>query len=39
MIGRYKEKEGIGESREIEGEEIFEKGKHDGWIEKLVDEW
>ncbi|MCY7434324.1 ROK family protein [Bacillus pumilus] len=39
LIRSYKEKQGIPQSTQIDGQAIFEKAKHDPSIEKLVDQW
>lgn len=39
LIRSYKEKQGIPQSTQIDGQEIFEKAKHDPAIEKLLDQW
>ncbi len=39
LIRSYKEKQGIPQSTQIDGQDIFEKAKHDPSIEKLVDQW
>ncbi|MDR0126884.1 ROK family protein [Bacillus zhangzhouensis] len=39
LIRNYKEKQGIPQSKQIDGQEIFDKAKHDPSIEKLVDQW
>ncbi|MFB8735192.1 ROK family protein [Bacillus sp. SL00103] len=39
LIRGYKEKQGIPQSTQIDGQDIFEKAKHDPSIEKLVDQW
>ncbi|QGX65433.1 ROK family protein [Bacillus sp. ms-22] len=39
LIRSYKDLQGIPQSQQIVGQEIFEKAKHDPAIEKLVDQW
>nr|WP_261386064.1 ROK family protein [Bacillus pumilus] len=39
LIRSYKEKQGIPQSTQIDGQDIFEKAKHDPSIDKLVDQW
>lgn len=39
LIRSYKEQQGIPQSQQIDGQEIFEKAKHDPAIEKMIDQW
>ncbi|WMT30550.1 ROK family protein [Bacillus aerius] len=39
LIRSYKKQQGIPQSQPIDGQEIFEKAKHDPAIEKMIDQW
>ncbi|WP_407974426.1 ROK family protein [Bacillus altitudinis] len=39
LIRSYKEQQGLPQSQQIDGQEIFEKAKHDPAIEKMIDQW